>query len=159
MRERQILKVLSKKASFDSKVSISLVSEPNDQLIGWQILTLIRYLHARRQMVKVQWADGWMKGGEAVITLTHWFPLKEEKPILHKQGTLFWRPQSLLQLFCVCVKKPHTSEIYLAYKRCLSHQHTLFGAMVPNIVHQMFSYCHTGSVCQTSAALGDVGLC
>lgn len=84
MRERQILKVLSIKASFDSKVSISLVSEASDQLIGWQILTLIRYLHARRQMVKVQGADGWMKGGEATITLTHWFPLKEEKPNLHK---------------------------------------------------------------------------
>lgn len=27
-------------------------------------------------MVKVQWADGWMKGQEATIALTYCFPLK-----------------------------------------------------------------------------------
>lgn len=84
MRERQILKVLCKKALFNSEVSISLLSETNDCLIGCQTLTLVRYLHVRRQTVKVQWADGWTKGGEAAIALTHCFPLKEEKPNLHK---------------------------------------------------------------------------
>lgn len=70
---------------------------------------LIRYLHVRRQMVKVQWADGWMKGGEATTAVIYCFPLKEEKPNVHKKGSLFWGPQSLLQLFSVSVKKPHTS--------------------------------------------------
>lgn len=70
---------------------------------------LIKYWHVRRQMVKVQWADGWIKGGEATIRLTYCFPLKEDKSSLHKWGSLFWRPQSLLQLFSDSMKKPHTS--------------------------------------------------
>lgn len=35
-------------------------------------------------MVKVQWADAWMKGGEATIALTRCLLLKEENPNLHK---------------------------------------------------------------------------
>lgn len=36
-------------------------------------------------MVKVQWADAWLKGGEITIPLTHHLSSKEKNSVLHEQ--------------------------------------------------------------------------
>lgn len=79
-------------------------------------LTLFGLFACKKKNYQGRVADAWLKGGEVTILSSS---LKRRKSHAPQIMSLFWRPQSLLWLFSVSVKKPHTSRNILDFQEML----------------------------------------